>query len=164
MVIFNYECKGCRTLVRGEEKIIMRHVRHGKVIGETQGTYDSYGRVYEDEIFSSDDIENPNSHQEILKSCFKLKDGKDYCAKMYKGEPYKLAEYRTKKVSEGMEDLCKEMFEEWAKLEDYKATTIASGIVVWHPKCFEKATEEEKNNLTPSESGQVCEEARVKFS
>lgn len=71
---FGYICKGCGTPINIDEKCVLIHVRHGEELGRTEGHYDGYGRVDEDEVFRNDDIKNINSHENIWVSEFKLND------------------------------------------------------------------------------------------
>lgn len=79
MGCFGYLCKGCGTPINGDcftggEKCILMHVRHGKVIGQTEGHYNEYGGVVEDPIYRNEDESNPNNHKEICDSEFGLPD------------------------------------------------------------------------------------------
>ena len=86
MGTFGYICAGCGTPIngdslRGGEKCILIHVRHGKEIGRTEGHYDGYGRVIEDDTYRNDG-EHPNSHKEICKSEYGLRDSFLRCQNM----------------------------------------------------------------------------------
>jgi hypothetical protein len=57
----------------------MIHVRHGLEVGRTEGHYDEYGRIIEQEWLPEDkkyrgDGNGPNGHNEICKSEFNLDD------------------------------------------------------------------------------------------
>lgn len=95
---FGYICRGCGTPINGKaliggEKCIMMHVRHGKVLGKTEGHYDEYGRVVEDAVFRNNDKNNINSHEEICKSEYNLMDSYNVPFKMYRGKRIIFAEY-----------------------------------------------------------------------
>ena len=92
MGTFGYICAGCGTPINGEslgggEKCVLIHVRHGKEVGRTEGHYDGYGRVVEDETYRNDG-NHPNCHKEICKSEYELGDSFLRCQKlkMYKGK------------------------------------------------------------------------------
>lgn len=79
MGCFGYICKGCGTPINGDcftggEKCILIHVRHGEILGKTEGHYNEYGGVIEDPTFRNDDESNPNNHKEICSSEFDFKD------------------------------------------------------------------------------------------
>ena len=79
MGCFGYICKGCGTPINGDcftggEKCILIHVRHGEILGKTEGHYNEYGGVIEDSTFRNDDESNPNNHKEICSSEFDFKD------------------------------------------------------------------------------------------
>lgn len=69
---------GCTTGIISDgfkgEKCKLFHLRHGKVIGETEGHYNSYGSVLGDELFANNDPEKPNGHLGIIRSKFHLPD------------------------------------------------------------------------------------------
>ena len=79
MGCFGDICKGCGTPINGDcftggEKCILIHVRHGEILGKTEGHYNEYGGVIEDPTFRNDDESNPNNHKEICSSEFDFKD------------------------------------------------------------------------------------------
>lgn len=79
MGCFGYICKGCGTPINGNcftggEKCVLIHVRHGEIIGQTEGHYNEYGGVIEDPVYRNDDENNPNNHKEICDSEFGLPD------------------------------------------------------------------------------------------
>lgn len=79
---FSYACRWCRDDIARGEKVYLIHLRHGKRIGKTKGTYDGYGGVKEDNVFNamedflsgSDGKKNINSYHEIQKSLYDLDD------------------------------------------------------------------------------------------
>lgn len=150
MGCFGYICNGCKKSIRGGEKAVLKHIRHGKVLGETTGTYDYYGRVEEDNVYRNDDKNNINSHDEICASELDFLDSKGYTGRLYKDKPTKWLEFRRLKVAEGMEDLSSEMYGEWARLPRILVDNPRSGVEAWHAKCYAKASEEEKNKHTIS--------------
>lgn len=97
MGCFGYICKGCYTPINGDcfdggENAILIHVRHGKEVGRTQGHYDEYGGVIEEENLPEEqkfrgDQDGINGHNEICKSEFDLEDS------IYANEDKKLDNY-----------------------------------------------------------------------
>lgn len=194
MGCFGYICKGCGTAIRGDcfkggELCVMKHVRHGKVLGEVTGHYDEYGRVFEEKgkenRFRGNNDSDINSHAEICQSEFDMDDSlRSSNERIYKGELYDSISYfmeRTaeiliegnKKGSEGGKAAdqkvhSRDFFEQCTK-EFMELPTVPrpakSGIVAWHKKCYDKATEEEKNDCIPSESdpGQSWGRIRKKY-
>lgn len=82
MGCFGYICPVCNTQIvgdcfKGGELCRLKHVRHGKVIGETVGHYNEYGGVMEDPDFRSSRSskkKHANSHEEIFSSEFSQED------------------------------------------------------------------------------------------
>ena len=77
MGCFSYICNKCGENIREGERCVLRHIRHGEILGETTGTYDSYGRVDEDKVFRSwekDGLTEINNHREICASEFDFSD------------------------------------------------------------------------------------------
>jgi hypothetical protein len=73
MGLNSYMCTHCQSNIREGEGAILFHVRAGKIIGRSIGWQDGYGKVNRfDDFFKPDD--NPNSHNEIMKSRFGLDD------------------------------------------------------------------------------------------
>ena len=70
MGFFSYICPVCGKNIRTGEKCVLIHKRDGVEIGRTEGHYDSYGRVEEDNVFRGES--GPNSHKEICDSEFRL--------------------------------------------------------------------------------------------
>jgi len=104
---YGYICNKCKLSVRGGEKAVLRHIRHGQLAGETRGCYDGYGGVVEDKVFNGfegdfwgpadgsavfapdtlDDWQgandpgmsaHPNSHRQLWLSQYKLDDSKGF--------------------------------------------------------------------------------------
>lgn len=151
MGCFGYICVGCGKSIRYGERAVLKHIRHGEVLGETVGTYDSYGRVMEDSTYRSFDPNNINGHDEICKSEFDLSDSEGCRGKLYKGKPVKWLEYRKIKVGEGIEDLSQEMYDEWDNLMAVLPSQVKSGTEAWHEYCYNRATEETKDQHRISE-------------
>ena len=122
MGCYSYICNHCGKNIRYGEKAHLIHLRHGEIIGEAEGTYDSYGSVEENEgfdnaVFNKWDGVNPadpNSHDEVMISSFDLPDS-----------ALRDCEYH----------------------EDAE-----SGVVAYHKKCYHTATRRNSVDLTPSEN------------
>ena len=71
MGCFSYICPVCGKNIRGGEKCVLIHKREGVEFGRTEGHYDEYGGVVEDNLYRGES--GPNSHEEICKSEFGLK-------------------------------------------------------------------------------------------
>ena len=148
---FGYICPKCKTPINGYENCVLRHIRHGKLLGKAEGHYDGYGRVYEDRTFRNNDDENENNHSNIWTSEFKLLDSKWYEGKMYNGKPIDWQEYCKIKREKGCELFTNEMYEEWDSLEEYIPNEINSGVSAYHKVCFDSLNEEEKSKYVLSE-------------
>ncbi len=160
---FSFICPACDRAINGKEVAHFRHIRHGKVLGETVGYHDGYGRVWGDftpcdpnyRIWSDEiaDKDYPNTHEEICKSEFELTDSIGYKAKIYDGKPYNWMQFRR---LFGLEDLSKtpdkSFYDLWNSLEEFVPTVIASGTSAYHEFCFRKLSEEEKEKLVISKS------------
>lgn len=168
MGLFSYICPCCNKNIRYGEKVHLRHIRHGKLLGETEGTYNGYGGVEEDNVYRAwkSRCDTINCHEELCKSEFGFMDSVDYNAKIYKGTPLQWMEYRETKVSEGMSDLCNTMYEEWSSLKKYKVKKVLSGISAYHKYCYNRISDEEKEKFVISKNDreQGCGPARKKYS
>lgn len=148
---FGYICNGCETAINEGELTVLKHFRHGKLLGETSGAYDGYGGVEEDDTYRGDN-DGDTGHMTIHASEFDFVDSVFYDGKIYNGEPLKWMEYRQKKVAEGMKDLCDEMYAEWASLPDYEQIEVLSGTGAWHEYCYHRATDSKKKSVILSDS------------
>lgn len=138
MGCFGYICVKCDSAVREGERAVLKHIRHGEVLGETRGVYDSYGGVEEDDNYRGDH-DGINGHMSIWTSEFVFPDSEGYDAKTYKNKPVTWMEYRSVKVSEGVEDLSDEIYKEWASLPYApKPSVPRSGVEAWHEYCYDR--------------------------
>jgi len=117
---FSYLCNGCGTSLRANEHVVLKHLRHGQVLGETQGHYDDCGRVIEDPVFRDDDRAaatgyqrpavgsanfNPNSHMEMCDSDFDFADSggdEGYANRIYQGQSLSKEDYARQRIAEGV--------------------------------------------------------------
>lgn len=166
MGCFGYICNKCDLSIRGGEKAVLKHIRHGEVLGETSGTYDYYGRVEEDSVFRNNDQDNINNHEEICKSEFDFLDSSGYDGKIYKGKPVQWMKFREIKVAEGTEDLSQKIYFEWDKLPSVKVVNPRSGTEAYHKYCYERTSEEEraKHTISKSDPNQSGGSPRKKYS
>lgn len=122
MGCYSYICNHCGKNIRGGEQVHLIHLRHGKVLGEAEGTYNMYGSVEEDYGFNNAvfdkwdgvDKSDPNGHDEVMVSSFDLDDS-----------ALRDCEYH----------------------EDAE-----SGVVAYHKKCYNTALKKNSVDLTPSDS------------
>lgn len=70
MGCFSYICPICGKNIRNGERCVLIHKRNRVEIGRTEGHYNSYGGVEEDNNFRGET--GPNSHEEICKSEFQM--------------------------------------------------------------------------------------------
>lgn len=167
MGCFGYLCVKCGASIREGEKAVLKHIRHGEVMGETRGTYNSYGGVEEDDEYRGDH-KRTNGHMVIWESEYRFEDSIGYEAKIYKGKPVTWMDYRGVKVSEGVEDLSDEIYSEWASLPKYKRDgKPRSGVEAWHEYCYDRArgTEElkEEHRISEDDPDQSWGKPRKKF-
>lgn len=167
MGCFGYMCIHCGKSIRGGEQAVLKHIRHGEVMGETRGTYDSYGGVEECDHYRGhhDEI---NGHMSIWTSEFEFLDSEGFSGKIYKGEPITWMTYRSRKVSEGVKDLSQEIYDEWDTLEKYvQSEAPRSGTEAWHTYCYDrgKNTQElkEKHVISEGDPDQSWGKPRKKF-
>jgi len=146
MGCFGFICNKCGFAIRGGEKTVFKHIRHGEVLGEATGICDNYGRIEGNDVYRSNksDENNINSHAEIIKSEFYLLDSKGYKGRIYKGKPVVWMEFRAIKVEEGVPDLSEEMYKEWESLPKIIVDKPRSGTEAFHKACYDKASEELK--------------------
>jgi hypothetical protein len=182
MGCFGYICKGCGTPINGDcfiggEKCMLIHVRHGEEIGRVEGHYDEYGRVIEQEglpeaeRYRGDDS-GPNGHEAICKSEFGLADS--LCllqsSRIYKGQELSFFQFAVAKSLEAGVVLDVNPFSHAEYECEFNALPIPkrahySGTAAWHSLCYHRATTEERNDLTPSDSdpNQSCGRIRKKY-
>lgn len=176
---FSWICPKCGKPINGSEVIHLRHIRHGKVLGETVGHHDGYGRVYgtkyepQDPLYRlwadelPDDIKNyPNTHEEICISEFELMDSIDFEGKVYEGKPYNWISFRNLMGYGDLTETPPESFYElWNSLPDFIPEKIASGTSAYHEYCYRKLTDEEKakNVISELDPDQGWGEERIKY-
>jgi hypothetical protein len=160
-----YLCVKCGLSIRQNEVAVLKHIRHGQVLGESSGPVDSHGRIIGDSAYRNHSYNNPNSNAEITKSEFELPDSGGFRGKLYKGLPVHWMAYRRIKVSEGTQDLSKEMYDEWVTLPSAFSTIKRSGTEAWHKYCYDSASEEEKSKheISKSDPYQSMGAPRKKF-
>lgn len=175
MGFFSYICNGCNKNLREEEKVVLKHIRHGEVLGDTEGSYNSHGGVYEDKTFRGD---HPflNSHESICLSELELPDSKYFIehARIYKQVEMTLKAYiKTREAENPYIDSQKSNEEFYQKLntEFYDLPKVPyrealSGVEAWHSYCYTHAAIEKKGMHLISESDpeQGEGEARKKYS
>ncbi len=154
---FSYICPACGKAINGYEVVHFKHIRHGKVLGETVGHHDGYGRangsfegqdpyyrIWKDEL-PEKMADYPNTHEDICDSEFSLEDSIDFDGKLYEGKPYTWMQLRDLM---GFGDLAstppEDFYELWRSLPEYKPETIASGTSAYHEYCYRQLTDEEK--------------------
>lgn len=142
MGCFSYICNKCGLNIRENERVVLKHVRHGEILGETIGTYDSYGRVYEDPIYRSRKEDEKshlgiNSHEEICKSEFSFEDSI--------GANYNIHNE-----------------------EDCESMDVKSGTVAFHAKCYCSLKDTHEHNALKKKPSKLdpkqgCENPRKRF-
>lgn len=181
MGCFSYLCNKCGLNLRDGERVVLRHVRHGEILGETIGEYESYGRVYEDDTFRSWSKEekshlNINSHEEICKSEFDFFDSigrqsYDVSNRNFEGQQVGLGEYldirRERDGLVTMEDVSLgnatdfegkallKAISEYNNLPFWEEEFVPkSGVVAFHSKCYCSLKDNPEDNalkIKPSE-------------
>ena len=104
MGCFGYMCNGCGLSVRGGETSVVKHIRHGEVMGEATGVYDTYGGVEGNDTYRSNDEKGGvNSHHQVWQSEFNLQDSAGFlaAARIYKKRAIAWSDYCKVKVAEG---------------------------------------------------------------
>lgn len=166
MGMFSYICPACRTPINGTERVHFRHIRHGIVLGETEGKHDGYGRVYgtsecSDPLYRAWKSDLPkgredyhNTHEEICKSEFGLPDSIGFDGKIYEGEPITWIQFRIKLgYPLNGEVPPQEVYDIWDSLPKYEREGRAkSGTSAYHVYCWNRLTERQKNNLVISDN------------
>ena len=183
MGMYGYICKHCGQSIRGGEIAHLIHVRHGEVLGECSGHYNSYGGVEENPIFDRwEKIADgsPNCHDEIMLSMFDLPDSAERTpdaipSKLMDGKPVSFKDamfkmYGTRSIFELPDRGSLETLrDEYEALPDNQTIVLPekrkSGVVAYHEKCFCIAKKKNKIDLTPSEGdpNQSWGEPRKKF-
>ena len=160
---FGYMCPQCGKNVRAGELCVLRNVLHGEVIGQTEGHYDEYGGVDEDETF------DVGTGGEL---CFNYEDSsyKVETSRLYNGKLidffwYQASEWEEyhKKSIDAIEKLRSgevvelptlrsrdEAFVEWDALSKPDWSLAKSGVSAYHKYCFDRLSDEEKAKNIPS--------------
>ena len=114
---FSYICPHCGQNIREDELCVMAHLRHSEIIGFTQGHYDGYGRVTEEDPNDKNSFRNDfggeNSHEEICKSEWKLEDSFSKTEKMhvFHGIPLLYGDYLAERALQELEEKAYNLFE-----------------------------------------------------
>jgi hypothetical protein len=78
MGFFSFLCNGCNLNLAfngfSGEQVILKHIRHGNVLGEVKGEYNGYGGVFGDYEFCTKKLDSQNSNQNIEASRYILDD------------------------------------------------------------------------------------------
>ena len=159
MGCYGYICPKCGKNIRGGELCVLRNVRHGEVIDETEGHYDEYGGVEENDLFDT---------RNACESMFNFGDSIYYyeTCRMYNGQLISWFNYWMKKLNENNErllvwfELLKEGKEagdppqlhqrdateaEFLALPKPDITLAKSGVSAYHKYCFDRLSKEEKS-------------------
>lgn len=168
MGLFSYICPKCGTAVRYGEKCVLRHIRHGELLGTASGTYDGYGRVMEDGAYRNDAPCNINSHDQIWKSEYCFEDSKFFRAKIYEGKLVDWTEFvcmYTGKPWKEVGEIPESAYALWKTLPDFTPKHFVSGTSAYHKYCFERITDAEKERLILSkrDPDQGCGKIREKY-
>lgn len=175
MGLFGYMCPHCGKSIRYNEQAVLRHIQHGKLLGQAVGIYDGYGRVGGSNYrcYGSNDDYNTskNTHESIWYDEFCQLDSQYYNGRIYKGKPVTWEEY----LKEKGVNICSLSYEdrapidkEWLSLQKYSETAeyeAASGTSAYHKYCFDHISEEEKNEyiLSDDDPEQSCGKPRKKY-
>ena len=156
MGCFGYMCNGCGLSVRGGETSVVKHIRHGEVMGEATGVYDTYGGVEGNDTYRSNDEKGGvNSHHQVWQSEFILQDSAGFlaAARIYKKRAIAWSDYCKVKVAEGEPALSDAMYAEWAKLPRIVPPEggARSGVEAWHRRCYDRASDAERSRHVISE-------------
>ena len=103
MGCFSYICNHCGQAINEGENCVMIHIRKGQELGRTNGHYDGYGRVIEEENLNENEKfrgngKGPNSHQEICNSEFNFSSS-NRPHKLIDNKPITYEEYALNKVT-----------------------------------------------------------------
>ena len=168
MGLFSYICPKCSKNIRYGEECVLRHIRHGKMLGMATGIYDGYGRVYGDSSYRCYNT-SVNSHDEICKSEYGFPDSVGYSRRILNGQKIEWEKFCQLHginliSSIGIPD---EIYKEWAILDVYrpKPEDIASGSSVYHKYCYDRLDQEEKDKFVISKRDpeQGCGNARKMY-
>lgn len=184
MGCFGYLCSVCNKQIVGNcftggEHSILIHKRHGLEVGRTVGHYNEYGGTLEDELYRSDKVAGPNSHDEICDSEMSLADSKSFHGrKMVRGTSVPISDMKSHYVQHlemrlSLEALKNGSFEDydfpdiWSQwdqpeyehekkfqeyLDSFEDVESLSGTVACHFLCYQALSEAEKGDLKLSES------------
>lgn len=168
MGLFSYICPSCRSNIRVYEVAHFEHIRHGKVLGVADGTYDGYGRVFGNSIWADDNPNNINSNENLVKSQFLLGDSKEFSGKLFEGEAVNWGDFIKKMGYEfppiHIKAYPDEVYDVWRSLDEPNIKP-RSGISAYHKACWDSLSKSGKSRhtLSSSDEAQGCGEPRTKY-
>ena len=164
MPLFSYTCPGCKTSIYFDgtkgELCILKHIRHGEILGEVTGHYNGFGGILEEDKEDQNSFyalqgDGPVSKYEIAQSVFTLEDGeKSRSGRIFNGVPVSFNSFLD----------AKEQPPGWGSgtqlnklTEEYKSLPLSdippkSGIEAWHKLCYAEASQRDKDSHIISET------------
>lgn len=167
MGVFSYICP-CGKNIRIDEKVVLKHIRHGEVLGEVTGYYNGYGGVYGERYRGHH--AGINGHESIWQSEYKLPDSRYFLeeCRVYNGKLVDWVMFCEEKEKENPDqdldyDLANILFKDLPRPEP---TIPRSGSEAWHLYCYERATEKQKEAhiIAAYDPEQGYQTARKRFS
>ena len=170
MGLFSYICPKCRKSIRYGEACVLRHVRHGELLGQASGTYDGYGRVMEDSSYRNNRDTGINGHDEIWKSEYAFTDSRGFREKIYEGSLIEYRDFVSMMLGRPWNEIDRsqiprEVDVKWKALPEFVPEHPLSGTSAYHKYCYERLTDEEKGRLVLSgpDPDQGCGKIREKY-
>jgi hypothetical protein len=147
-----------------------------------EGHYDEYGRIIEQEFLPEDEryrgySEGPNGHNAICASEFELEDSyyRLQGLRVYRGKEISYTRFVVIKKHEMRATLAPSLVEDtWDAMESggeferefallpIPTRNTYSGTVAWHSLCYNRATPEERADMTPSEADPIQSWGRIR--
>ena len=146
VIKLSYRCNGCPDALVAGQVVILKHLRHGQVLGETQGHYNWRGGVEEDSVFRNEQEGNPNNRLEIFDSEYNQEDSASFLV-TETGQPYSRQEtVALTDLEVDFSDLeaSKALIDNWM-VQHPPLNAVASGIEAWHKSCYTQATTSAKD-------------------
>ena len=146
VIKLSYLCNGCPDALVAGQAVVLKHLRHGQVLGQTEGHYNWLGGVDEDLLFRNEREGNPNNRLEIFDSEYNQEDSASFLTAA-SGQPYSRQEVSgldDSKVDFSNLEASKALLDDWVA-EHPPLNLIHSGIEAWHQSCYTQATTSAKD-------------------
>ena len=146
VIKLSYLCNGCPDALVAGQTVILKHLRHGQVLGQASGHYNWRGGVDEDLLFRNEQEGNPNNRLEIFDSEYNQEDSASFLA-ADTGQSYtrrETASLDNLRLDFSDLDASRALIADWVAAHP-PLDTIRSGVEAWHQSCYTQASSAAKD-------------------